>query len=61
LPLPLGPLLIVTHAADEVADHVQPPNAVTSTVPAVAPAGTDAPAGVNAYVQVWPAWFTVKL
>ena len=47
LPLPLAPLVIVTHAADEVAAHAHPPSAATSTVPVVAVAGTDAPAGVS--------------
>jgi hypothetical protein len=47
LPLPLAPLVIVTHGADEAAVHAQPPSAATATVPVVVVAGTDAPAGVN--------------
>ena len=47
LPLPDAPLVIVTHAADELAVQAQPPSAATPTVPVVVVAGTDAPAGVN--------------
>ena len=47
LPLPLAPLVIVTHAADEVAVHAHPPSAATATEPVDAVATTDAPAGVN--------------
>jgi len=54
LPDPLAPLVIVTHAAPDVAVHAQPVPAVTLTVPVVAAAVGLALDGLIEYVQLLP-------
>ena len=52
LPEPLAPLVIVSHAAFDVAVHAQPVPAVTATVPVEAPAPGLALVGEIEYVQL---------
>ena len=55
LPEPLAPLVIVSHAAFDVAVHAHPAPAVTETVPVVPPATAVALVGLIEYVQPVPA------
>ena len=62
LPVPLAPDVMVSHAAFDVADQLQPALPVTVTVPVVAAdvvRFTDTGAIVNAHGA--PAWVTVKV
>jgi hypothetical protein len=61
LPDPLPPLVIVIHEALGVAVHVQPPGAVTPTVPDVDPEATDLPVGESVNVQGIPDCVTVNV
>ena len=59
-PVPLPPDAMVIHGVPVVADHAQPPPAVTVTVPLPPADGTDCVSGEMANVQPCP-WVTVTV
>jgi hypothetical protein len=61
LPVPLAPLVIVTHDTGDVADHAQPEGAVTVTVPVPPPAAIDALDGEIVGVHVTADCVTVNV
>jgi hypothetical protein len=62
LPLPLAPLVIVSHeVALLTAVHAQPPAAVTAVEPVAPPNAMEALVGAIAYVQVAAACVTVNV
>jgi hypothetical protein len=61
LPLPLAPLVIVSHEALLVAVHAQPVRLVTATLAAWPAASALVDPGLIAYVQAAAAWVTVNV
>jgi hypothetical protein len=60
-PLPLAPLVMVTHDALSDAVHAQPAGMATEMLPVVAPASTDTPVGERVAVHGTPACVTVNV
>ena len=61
-PVPLAPVLIVSHpGALLVAVHAQPAVVVTVEEPLPPPATIEALVGVIEYAQLWPDWVSVNV